>query len=243
MRPSLKLLLLIGLLLTSCRSQSPEEKIVVFAASSLTDSFTELASEYEADHSDTEIVLNFAGSSQLAAQILEGAPADVFASANEQQMTLIEEAGLVEGVRQVFATNHLVLITPLDNPADIQQVEDLARSGTRFVTAVRGVPIREYTERLLSEYSEHDAIMGNIASEETNVRQVVLKVTLGEADAAIVYATDVTPDVASQLNTLPLAASVTPRYSIASLNDNEFMAFVLSDEGQAILQKWGFDAP
>ena len=244
MRPSLLLLLLASIFLVACRSQSTDEKIIVFAASSLTDSFTELAHEYETSHPNTEIVLNFAGSSQLAAQILEGAPADVFASANAQQMTLVEDARMVEGSTQIFATNRLVLITPSDNPANIQQIEDLGRSDIRFVTAVPGVPIREYVELLLSKYpQEYNAIIDNIVSEETNVRQVTLKVTLGEADAAIVYATDVTPDIAGQVNILPLDAPETPAYYIASLNENAFMDFVMSDDGQAILQKWGFDAP
>ncbi|MCI0713991.1 MAG: molybdate ABC transporter substrate-binding protein [Chloroflexi bacterium] len=243
MRPSLHLLLLILLLLTSCQSEPDKNEIAVFAASSLTDSFNELATAFEANHTDTEIVFNFASSSQLAAQILEGARADVFASANEQQMQLLEEAGLVEGTSHIFATNRLVLITPEDNPADIQQVHDLARANTRFVTAVRGVPIREYTETLLAEYTEYDAIIENIVSEEANVRQVVLKVALGEADAAIVYATDVTADLTDQIRAIQLDAPTIPRYHIASLNANAFTDFVLSDEGQAILQKWGFDAP
>lgn len=243
MRPLPRLLLLILLLLTSCQSKPDETEIVVFAASSLTDSFNELAATFEAEHQNTAVVLNFAGSSQLATQILEGAPADVFASANEQQMSLIEDAGFVEGSSHIFATNRLVLITPEDNPSDIQQVPDLARSNTRFVTAVPGVPIREYTETLLAEFSEYDAIISNIVSEEPNVRQVVLKVALGEADAAIVYATDVTADVANQLRAIPLDAPTIPAYYIASLNDNDFTDFVLSDKGQAILQKWGFDGP
>jgi molybdate transport system substrate-binding protein len=236
-------MLLILLLLTSCQSEPDEKEIVVFAASSLADSFNELATTFEANHTDTEIVFNFASSSQLAAQILEGAPADVFASANEPQMILVEEAGLVKGSSHIFAANRLVLITPEDNPAGIQQVSDLARSNTRFVTAVRGVPIREYTETLLAQFTEYDAIIENIVSEEANVRQVVLKVALGEADAAIVYATDVTADVADQLRAIPLDAPTIPTYHIASLNDNAFTDFVLSDEGQAILQKWGFDGP
>ena len=243
MRPSPRLLLLIFILLTSCQSKTDEQEIVVFAASSLTDSFNELAATFEAKHPSSNIVLNFASSSQLAAQILEGAPADVFASANEQQIQLVEDAGLVEGSSHIFATNRLVLITPQDNPADIHQILDLARSNTRFVTAVRGVPIREYTETLLAGFGEYDAIVENIASEEPNVRLVVLKVALGEADAAIVYATDVTTDVADQLRVIPLDAPTIPTYYIASLNDNVFTDFVLSEEGQAILQKWGFDAP
>jgi molybdate transport system substrate-binding protein len=243
MRPSFNLLLVVLILLTACHSQSDNKEIVVFAASSLTDSFTELATAYEANHADTDIVLNFGGSSQLAAQILEGAPADVFASANSQQMTLVKEAGLIEGIPIVFARNRLVLITPADNPADIDEIADLAQREVRFVTAVDGVPIRDYTEALLAEYPEYNSITDNIASEETNVRQVVLKVTLGEADAAIVYSTDVTPDVASKIRVLPLDAPDTPHYFLASLNDNDFWAFVLDGEGQAILQKWGFDAP
>ncbi len=235
-------------------SADASSTLTIFAASSLTDAFTELAATFEAQNPGVDIVLNFAGSSQLVAQLEQGVQADVFAPANEISMERAIEAERVEkGTAQTFATNQLVLIVPADNPADVQALDDLAQSGVQIVLAAPGVPIREYTDALLTaQASDAAAIYANLVSEESNVRQVAAKIALGEADAGIVYGSDVTPDIAGRVLqiAIPDRQNITAIYPIASLVDapqpelaQRFIDFVLSDEGQAILSRWGFGPP
>lgn len=249
------------LLLAGCTRETASSTITVFAASSLTDALTEVAGLYEAEHPGVDVQLNFGASSQLATQLIEGAPADIFASANEDQMRRVIEAGRVspDAVR-VLAGNRLVLVVPADNPAAIATLADLAQPGLRLVTAAAEVPIGRYTrEALFAMDASGDfspgfaaAVLANVVSEEANVRQVVAKVQLGEADAAIVYASDVTPTVRDEVRVIPIpdGYNVLARYPIAPLRDAptpdraaDFLAFVLSDDGQAILRAWGFLAP
>ncbi|MGA9532318.1 MAG: molybdate ABC transporter substrate-binding protein [Anaerolineales bacterium] len=246
---------LTGCLLGKAAGKAPDD-LIVYAASSLTDAFTAEADAFELSASNPAVALDFGASSQLAIQLLDGAPADIFASANEQQMALVDDAGLLIGPPIAFAANRLVLIVPADNPAGIYTLEDLARPGVRIVTAVPGVPVRVYTDDLLARLAAtpqgaafRQAYEGNLASEETNVRQTTAKVALGEADAAIVYASDASSDLASQLHTIPIpqADRVQPRYFVALLRGGShpeqaraFVQFLLSDEGQEILQRSGF---
>lgn len=231
--------------LAACgRSENQQQTVTVFAASSLTDSFEDLKTAFETKHENVEIKLNFGASSALAAQINEGAEADVFASANLEQIEKVE----LSGDPQLLTENRLVVVVYKDTP--LQTVEELASEGIKLVVAAPEVPIRVYTDTLLdslnSEYGQGFAasVMENVVSEEDNVRQVVLKVYLGEADAAIVYATDITPDIAEtvRLVEIPENYQITAQLYIGTLSDNgqDFVEFVLSDEGQAILQKWGF---
>jgi molybdate transport system substrate-binding protein len=237
-----------------------DDSVTVFAAASLTDAFTEIAEAFEAEY-DIPVTLNFAGSTTLVAQLQEGALADVFASANAAQMQNAVDSDLV-GVDtvQIFVENQLVLIVPADNPAEIETLQDLAQEGQLIVMASESVPIRVYTDELLALLAEHyndesfvESVMANVVSEEENVRQVVARVALGEADAAIVYRTDVTPDMAESLLVIELpmwVESPIARYPIAPLVDAPnpdgaalFVEYVLSDAGQTILQKWGFCSP
>jgi molybdate transport system substrate-binding protein len=255
-------LILAGLCLWMVRPVTADnhETFIVFAASSLTNVFTELADAFT-DEYDRSITLQFAGSSTLAAQIDQGAPADIFASANETQIQFAVESGRVaESAAQVFATNRLVMIVPADNPAAIQHVADLARPGVLLVLAQENVPVREYTDALLQTLAEDDAygadfpqtVYDNLVSEEANVRQVASRVALGEADAGIVYQTDITPDIIDevQMIALPPGSSPVAHYPIAMLNDSsqpeiaaQFTDFVLSERGQTILRRWGFCPP
>ena len=236
----------------------PEARtLTVFAAASLTDAFTEIAADFEANHPGVSVSLNFAGSSTLATQIVEGAPADVFASANQRQMQVVIDAGRVTATPQDFAGNSLVLITPADNPAGIASIDDLATPGVLLVLAAPDVPVRVYTdtmlERLAADPAYGDAyraaVLANLASQEVDVRAVVTKVALGEADAGIVYSSDVTPDVAASLLTFPIPEAVNPRasYPIAVTAGSaqpelaqEFVDMVLGESGQTILARWGF---
>ncbi|MCA9979210.1 MAG: molybdate ABC transporter substrate-binding protein [Anaerolineales bacterium] len=249
------LFLLCFLWLVGCGSGSianPSPEITVFAAASLTDAFTELAEAYEAQNPGVTVRLNFGGSSQLAAQLREGVPADVFASANAAQMTAVVEAGRVEaGNTAVFATNRLTVIVPADNPANITRLEDLAQPGVALILAVEGVPVRQYTDDIVAALPSdfQTNFYANLVSAEDNVRQVAAKIALGEADAGIVYTSDVTPDIVDRVQqiAIPDAQNVIATYPLAPLADapspaqaRSFIDFVRSAEGQAILARWGF---
>ena len=249
---------LLALLLVSCgpnRPTAPPKEITVFAAASLTDAFTELAEAFEAQNADVDVRLNFAGSSQLAAQLSEGTTADIFASANPAQMQAVVAAGrIAAGSELLFVSNRLTIIVPADNPANITALEDLAQPGVQMILAVEGVPVRQYTDTIVVALPAdfQTAFYGNLVSEEDNVRQVVAKIALGEADAGIVYTSDVTPDIATQVQQIPIpeAQNVIAAYPIAPLVDapspilaQRFIMFVLGAEGQAILARWGFAPP
>lgn len=236
----------------------PDETITltVFAAASLTDVMTELGAAYQALYPNVTVIFNFAGSSTLATQIMQGAPADVFASANVQQMQAVVDSGDADAATvRIFAHNQLAVIVPADNPAAISDVSDLARDGVLLVLAAPAVPVRVYTDTLLATLqttygADYDArVRANLISEETSVRRVVARIALGEADAGIVYQTDVTPDVATDVLLIPLPPGASPvaSYPIAPLTTTRhaiaaqsFVAFVLSDAGQTILETWGF---
>jgi molybdate transport system substrate-binding protein len=234
-----------------------EVTLTVFAASSLTDAFTEMGQVFEEQHPGATVQFNFGASSDLATQLAEGAPGDVFASANTRQMENAAAAGRIAGDPAPFLTNSLVLIVPADNPAGIETLTDLAHDGVKFVSAAPDVPIRGFTEEMLDNaaadpaYGEEfkTAVLANLVSEETNVRQLAAKVVLGEADAGVVYQSDVTPDIADQVQVIeiPDALNVVAVYPIAAISDSAspetaqaFLDLILSDEGQAILAKWGF---
>ena len=246
----------LSMLTTPARAQN-SRTLTVFAASSLTDAFREIATGFTLAHEDVEVAFNFGASSTLATQLLEGAPADVFASANNKQMDVVREGKRLAGAPVTFARNRLVLAVPADNPARIESLRDLARPGIKLVVAAPNVPVREYTNTMLDrlakepDYGEayRAAVLKNIVSEEDNVRQVSLKVSLGEADAGIVYLSDITPDIAPKILTLtiPDAYNTLATYPIAvtsgSANPDlarDFIDYILSDAGQDILVKWGF---
>ncbi len=250
------LLFIVGLMGCSPKQSAANDsqQLVVFAASSLTDAFNELATAFQAQNDSAEIILNFAGSSQLAAQLSEGAAADLFASANPVQMQNVIETGrITAGTETLFASNHLTIIIPADNPANINALADLARPNVQLLLANEGVPVRTYTDEIVATMTAdfQTGFYDNLVSEEDNVRQVAAKVALGEADAGIVYTSDVTPDIADQVQqiAIPEAQNVIATYPIAPLADGHnpelaqrFIDFVLSAEGQAILAHWGFDA-
>jgi molybdate transport system substrate-binding protein len=254
-------LFLSGLLtLSACgqASRTPTQSLTVFAASSLTDAFNEIGMTFEAAHPGGHVQFSYGASSQLATQINEGAPADIFASANSKQVSTLQAAGHIEGEPVMFVTNKLVVIVPADNPAQIKRLADLGRKGIKLILAAKGVPVRDYTDQIMTDKLIPDSSYGqafanafyaNVVSEEENVRQVVSKIGLGEGDAAIVYASDVTPDLRDIVTSIkiPDEMNVIAAYPIARIKGSangalaqEFVAFVLSDQGQAILQKWGF---
>lgn len=235
------------------------ETLTIFAASSLTDVFSELKDAFIEQYPNSDVLINFASSSTLAAQVNAGAPADIFASANPIQMQVAVDDGRinVDDV-EIFATNQLVVIMPADNPANIISLEDLANDGILLVLAVPDVPIRVYTDAMLEalniEFGEgfSDRVLRNLVSEEANVRQVVARITLGEADAGIVYKSDIIGEISDQVTVIPVDTSLSPlaTYPIATLSDSPhldlaeaFIDFVLAEDGQMILHSYGFCSP
>ena len=221
--------------------------ITVFAAASLTDAFTELGDAFTAANPDASVTLNFASSSDLAVQIGEGAPADVFASADQPNMAkLTDGAGTIEAP-EVFATNRLEIIVEPGNPLEIAGVADLADPDLIFVTAAPDVPIGRYAAEVLASA----AVEVTPKSLEENVKAIVTKVVLGEADAGIVYATDVRAagsdaegvEIPSELNVIANYPIAVPSGSAKPESAAAFIDFVLSPEGQAILASFGFGSP
>ena len=202
-------------------------QLTVLAASSLTDAFEELSKTFEEQNPGTEVRTSFAASSELLAQIRQGAPADVFASASERNMNTAVREDLV-GEVSVFARNRPVLIVPVDNQAGIGEFEDLDEANAQVVLAEDGVPIADYAMEVLSnasvEYGDgfEDDVLGKIVSREANVRAAANRVALGEADATFVYASDVTPDIRDRIEVLeiPGEVNVVATYPIATVRDS-----------------------
>jgi molybdate transport system substrate-binding protein len=218
-------------------AQAGTARITVLAASSLTEVFPRI---------DTRPRYSFAGSDQLALQIAEGAPADVFASASAKYTQDLFRRGLVERPR-TFAQNRLVLIVPTSNPAHLRSVFDLKRLGVKLVLAAASVPVGKYGRQVLARLGLAAALR-NVVSEEQDVKGVVGKVVLGEADAGLVYVTDVRP-VAAKVKaiSLPARGQPTVRYEIAVVaatrhlaEARAFVARVLGQAGRGRLSAGGF---
>lgn len=221
-------------------------EIVVLAAASLTDAFTVLAERFEAVQPGTRVTLGFGGSQQLARQILDGAPADVFASADEVQMRALVDAGRIDGGPRAFASNHLVIAVAPGNPRDVVGLADLARPELTVVLAAPEVPAGRYAREAL----ERAGVAIRPSSLETDVRGVLAKVTLDEADAGIVYVSDVTGREDVTGVAVDATADVPATYPIAVLDDAPdpasaaaFVDLVLSELGRRVLADAGFGAP
>ncbi len=226
----------------------------VFAAASLTDAFMEIGKKFEAANPGVKVTFNFAGSQALRTQIEEGAPADVFASANKTEMdNLVTGKFITQDTPQIFLSNKLVVILPSKNPAGLEKLEDLAKPGIKIVLAAEEVPVGKYTRQALDQMNSQfgadfkDKVLANVVSNEDNVKQVVAKVQLGEADAGIVYTSDAIAAPDLKTIAIPAELNVIAQYPIAPLAKSSntdlakaFIAYVLSSEGQAALQKWGF---
>ena len=243
------LLVAVMLVANACGSEelATPDSITVFAAASLTEAFTQIAADFE-NQQGTTVRLSFGSSDGLATQIQEGAPADVFASASPKWMDAVaEDPGVTD--RTDFARNLLIVITPTDNPAGVHSVGDLGRPGIKLVLAAEGVPVGDYARELLGNAGIADEALANVVSNEDDVKGVVQKVALGEADAGIVYRTDVTTAVAGDLDVIdvPDDDNVVAVYPIAALARapgpaRGFVTYVLGP-GLAVLQQAGFLPP
>jgi len=249
------LLLFLSLFLGACAgTPNTSHTLTVYAAASLTDAFTEIGRTFEAEHPDVTIVFNFGGSQNLRTQIEQGAPADVFASANTREMdTLVAQNFVESAMPQIFLTNQLVVILPKDNPAGITSLKDLSEANLKLVLAAEEVPAGRYARQVLENLNGmfgadyKDKVLANVVSNEDNIRQAVTKVQLGEADASIVYISDAVAVPELQRIEIPVDANVLAEYPIAPLVEsanlemaNQFIAYLLSPDGQSILKKWGF---
>ena len=238
-------------------SPSPIE---VFAAASLTEAFTALGKIFEAEHPGERVTFNFAGSQQLALQIEQGARADLFASADQRWMAYLKTRGLLLGDPVIFAANRLVFIVPRSNPGKISGLADLARPGLKIVVAADAVPAGHYLRQALARLSMAPGfsfgfgqqVLGNVVSEEENVKAVVAKVQLGEADAGGVYRSDVTSAVSDKVTVLdiPDPYNVIAAYPMAILaraqaaeGARDFGRFIVSPLGQQTLRGFNFLPP
>jgi len=260
----LYLCIVLALLLAGCGSASPaltaapeSKTLTVFAAASLTDAFTEIGQNFGAANPGVTVIFNFAGSQALRTQIEEGAPADSFASANKAEMDALVTSGRVQqGIPQIFLDNKLVLILPANNSAGLTKLEDLANPGIKLVLAAEEVPVGKYARQALEQMNSRfgsdfkDKVLANVVSNEDNVKQVVAKVQLDEADAGIVYTSDsvAAPDL--KTIEIPNELNVIAEYPIAPLANSAnvelataFINYLLSPDGQSVLQKWGFAPP
>jgi molybdate transport system substrate-binding protein len=233
-----------------------EPPVTVFAAASLRESFEAAAPAFK-HKTGTSVSFNFAGSDTLETQIAEGAPADVFASANKTQMQKAADAGLLAGAARVFARNGLVIVVPQNNPGHVSSATDLGRRGVRLVLAAPTVPVGSYARTTFTNLAKlpgygaafQAGVTSNVVSNEVDVKAVVAKVSLGEADAGVCYLTDVTPSVAKSVSTIAFPAGAAPEatYPIALVKGARnaagalaFIDFILSPDGQAFLKERGF---
>jgi molybdate transport system substrate-binding protein len=242
---------------TPTATSLPPVTLTVFAASSLKAAFTQIGQQFHTAHTNVTVNFSFGGSDTLAAQINQGAPADVFASANTTQMNVVVKASNIDATTvQTFAHNRLVVIVPTANPANIQTLQDLAKPGIKLDLAAATVPAGQYAVTFLTKASadpSFDAsykanVLKNVVSYETDVATVVGKVSLGEADAGIVYTTDAqsasgkvtTITIPDALNTIAVYPIAPVKASANAATASAFVNYVSSSAGQAVLASFGF---
>ena len=246
-RAALPAFLVLALVAAACDSggTTAESVILVSAAASLTDAFAEIEGAFEAANPEADVVLNLGGSSVLREQILEGAPADVFASADIANMDRVVAGGAASRP-QVFATNRLEIAVPLDNPGGVTELADLADESLLVGLCASGVPCGDFAQAVLDQAG----VTAAVDTFEPNARALLTKIESGDLDAGMVYVTDVAASESVAGVEIPEGANVTAAYPIAPTTGGAnteraaaFVAFVLSAEGQTILARHGFGAP
>lgn len=230
--------------LVGCNSTVVKNELVVFAAASLTDTFTELGKEFERTHPGATVTFNFGASSTLAQNIIQGAPADVFAAANESTMKTLTDAGEANGSPEIFVRNQLQIVVPRGNPAKVAGLADFGRSDLRIAVCADQVPCGAAAKKVF----QLAKIEAKPDTEERDVRAALTKVELGEVDAALVYQTDVKsagesvegidfPESAEVVNNYPIVAIT------GSTGASAFIEFIRSDNASAVFVKAGFAVP
>ena len=224
-----------------------DKTLRVSAAASLTQSFDQLSNEFEKDHPGVSVDVNYGGSSGLVQQLTEGAPADVFASADQKNMKKLTDADLAQGEPKIFATNVLTLVVPKDNPAGITSVQNVLNKKVKLVTCAPEVPCGAATQKV----EKANGVELTPVSQENAVTDVLGKVTSGQADAGIVYVTDAKA-AGDKVTTIeiPKTDEAINRYPIVALKDSEqpelaaqFVDLVTGEQGQKVLRDAGFGAP
>lgn len=232
--------------------------LIVFAAASLTASFTDIDKAFEAANPGVKVTFSFAGSQTLRTQIEQGAKADVFASADNTNIDPLKKAGLIVGDTPIFTRNRLVVIAPKDNPAGVKTLKDLAKAGLKLDIADASVPVGNYFLQSLDKLSADATygadfktqVLARVVSKETDVKQVVSKVSLGEADAGVVYTTDaqaaidklITIDIPDPFNVIAAYPIGLVKASANPALAQKFIDYILSADGQAVMKKYGFAA-
>lgn len=254
---------LLTVVLTACGSSSATNgtpapvTLTVSAAASLTDAFNLIGMQFHTIYPNVTVTFNYAGSQQLSQQIVQGANVDVFASANAAQMQVVIQGGAVTaGSQKIFVKNRLEVIMPKNNPAKIAALGDLARPGLKIILADKSVPVGQYALDFLTKASADptyganykQSVLKNVVSYEQDVKTVFSKVQLGEADAGIVYISDVSvnsdkvqdlmiPDTLNTIASYPIAAITASKHPTEAA---QFINYVLSADGEAILMQYGF---
>jgi molybdate transport system substrate-binding protein len=236
-------------------------ELTVFAAASLTDAYRQIGKNFEKANPGVTVSFNFAGSQQLAAQLGQGAPADVFASANTAQMNVAVNAGRVaKDASKIFVLNRLLVVTSPSSKVSITKLQDLAKPGLKLVFAAKAVPVGQYTLDFLDKAVKDpafgsaykDNVLKNVVSYEDNVRSVLTKVSLGEGDAGVVYVSDVvsSPKTPVKRLDIPPALNVIAFYPIAPVSDSKnavlaqkFVAYMFAGDTRLILARYGFTLP
>ena len=236
-------------------SALPAGDLTVYAAASLTKPFGDLEAPWEAAYPGSHLVFSFDASSALRAQVEQGAPADILASADTRNPQALVDEFLAAGPITPFATNHLVIVVPAGNPAGIASPADLAKPGIKVVAAGPDVPITKYATQVIDNLAKVPgypadfaaAVAANVVSQEDNVKAVLAKIELGEGDAAIVYVTDARSSTAVETVAIPDEANVLATYAAVGINDakdpalaTDFLAFLTGTEAQAVLAGYGF---
>ena len=262
MKTSMPAALSVAIILGACAASAPSSPTVapsgtvltVFAAASLTSAFADIGKRFESANPGVKVQFNFGGTQALRTQIEQGAAADVFASANTAEMdTLVAGKLVISDTARIFLTNQLVVVMPAKNSANLQTLADLSKPRLKIVLAAKEVPVGSYAAQSLGKLDASlgagfkDKVLANVVSYENDVKQIVAKVLLGEADAGIVYASDAVAAPDLKKIDIPVDSNVMARYPLAPLAQSKnpelarsFVAAVLSAEGQAILQRWGF---
>ena len=230
-------------------SPSGNVTLTVLAGSSLTKSFIEIGQAFEAAHPGVNVHFVFGPSNDLAQQIDQGTPADVFASADTESMSDVVQNGPGVTDRTTFAHNRLAVVVPRDNPADIRSINDLADPAVRLVVAAQGIPGGDYARKALAQAGIADRAEANIVFNETSGEAILQRIVRDEADAGIVFVTDVSPEVASKIKMIPIPdnVNVIATYEIGVVAGSEhadlageFVSFVTGPEGQAVLRSYGY---